>query len=361
MSVHNRQAPGQQARTLEEVARLAGVSRNTVSLAIRDDPRVNPRTRERVLGIVRETGYRPNHAARVLAARKSSTIGLVHFGNMPEADSYYDPMIAGIHHALGPAGYDLLLVSPRRATNGLDLLEPAMTGRVDGLVAIGTRTDRAAIASAVAHGARIVHIGRRDFGDVRVPYVTADEVGGMERALRHLREHGHSRIAVVGEDVTLEPTRDKIEACRKLLAEGGGAEADAVIVEAPPYDPARVRAAARMLVERGVTAAVTTRDPLSVALVRALAEAGRSVPADFAVIGYGNLEWTPLTEPPLTSISPPRFNMGYAAGRMVIDLVEGRPVPTARVLPARLTIRRSCGCSWSPLDEGREIFEWLRR
>src|SRR6266536_5394470 len=78
------------ARTLEDVARLAGVSRNTVSLAIRDSPRVKVETRERVMRIVRETGYRPNFAARALAGRRTTTVGLLRFGSSRmQADSFY--------------------------------------------------------------------------------------------------------------------------------------------------------------------------------------------------------------------------------------------------------------------------------
>src|SRR5690349_14644188 len=189
------------ARTLEDVARLAGVSRNTVSLAIRGSPRVNPRTRERVMDVVRRTGYRPNYAARALAGRRTTTVGLVRYGSSKmQGDSYYDMILAGLRRALDDAGYDLLLFAPTRQADGLDLTEPIGSGRVDGMVIIGTQTDRAAVANAHRQGACIVHVGRRDFG-ADVPIVSADEVGGVEGALRHLREHGHTRIALVGEDL----------------------------------------------------------------------------------------------------------------------------------------------------------------
>jgi LacI family transcriptional regulator len=104
-----------------------------------------------------------------------------------------------------------------------------------------------------------------------------------------------------------------------------------------------------------MTAAVTTRDPLAVALVRGLGEQGLRVPEEFAVIAYDNLEWSPLIEPPLTCISPPRFEMGLAAGQMIVRLIEGQPVDSPRVLPTLMVTRRSCGCDWSPLDEGRGL------
>ena len=102
-----------------------------------------------------------------------------------------------------------------------------------------------------------------------------------------------------------------------------------------------------------MTAAITTRDPLAVALIRGLGEIGVTVPEQFAVIAYDNLEWAPLVEPPLTCISPPRFEMGLAAGRMIVSLIEGRSIESPHVLPPQMMKRRSCGCAWSPLDEGR--------
>jgi LacI family transcriptional regulator len=355
MSVHSGTMESPRARTLEEVARLAGVSRNTVSLAIRLSPRVNPVTRERVLRIVRETGYRPNYAARALAGRRTTTVGLVRFGSSKmQGDSFYDSILSGLRHALEAADYDLLLFAPSRLADSHDLTEPIVSGRVDGMVIIGTQTDREAVAEAHRHGAVVVHVGRRDFG-VDIPTVSADEIGGLEGALRHLREHGHRRIALIAEDLTFEPTRDKVEAYRRSSIEAGVGQDSLLALDIGQAEPERVRDAVRILTERGMTAAVTTRDPLAVALIRGLGEQRLSVPDQFAIIAYDNLEWAPLVEPPLTCVSPPRDAMGFAAGNMIVSLIEGRPVDSPQVLPTQMVTRRSCGCSWSPLDESRGI------
>jgi LacI family transcriptional regulator len=341
------------ARTLEEVARLAGVSRNTVSLAIRQSPRVNPITRDRVLRIVRETGYRPNYAARALAGRRTTTVGLVRFGSSKmQGDSFYDAILGGLRHALEQSGYDLLLFAPSRLAGSHDLTEPIVSGRVDGMVIIGTQTDRAAVAEAHRQGAAVVHVGRRDFG-VEISTVSADEVGGLEGALEHLRAHGHTRIGMLAEDLQFEPTRDKVEAYHRLMRE---ARSDVLLaLDVGQAEPDRVRDAVRQLLDKGVTAAITTRDPLAVALIRGLGERDVRVPDDFAVIAYDNLEWSPLVEPPLTCVSPPRYDMGVAAGEMIVNLIEGNPVTSPRVLPTQMVTRRSCGCAWSPLDERRGI------
>jgi DNA-binding LacI/PurR family transcriptional regulator len=349
--------PGEQARTLEEVARLAGVSRNTVSLAIRNSPRVQARTRERVLRVVRETGYRPNHAARALAGRRTRTIGAVFFGDSRMAtrgvDSFYGAILAGIRHALDRADHDLLLISSGRLGPAHDLAAPLETGRADGLIVLGVETDRAAVRRARAAGAPLVHIGRRDFGRADVPYVSADEPGGMALALRHLVEHGHRRVAVVAEDLAFEPTADKVVAARRVAAEVG-LPADAILaLEATPADGASLDACVARLLGAGVTAALPMRAPLAVALVRALRASGVRVPEGFALVGYGNGEWTPLTEPPLTCISPPLFAMGVAAGELVLELIEDGATAAPRILPNALVVRRSCGCAWSPPDEGR--------
>jgi LacI family transcriptional regulator len=339
------------ARTLEDVARLAGVSRNTVSLAIRLSPRVNAATRERVLRIVRETGYRPNYAARALAGRRTTTVGLVRYGSSKmQGDSYYESILGGLRSALEAAEYDLLMFAPTRLTDSHDLTEVIVSGRVDGMVVIGTQTDRDAVAHARRQGARLVHVGRRDFG-VDVPHVSADEVGGLEEAVTHLREHGHGRIALIAEDLAFEPTRDKVEAYRRISAEAGAGPEDLLALAVGQAEPARVREAVGAMLDRGMTAAVTTRDPLAVAVIRGLRERGVDVPSQFAMIAYDNLEWAPLVEPPLTCISPPRFEMGVAAGQMIVSMIEGREVESSRVLSTRMVRRRSCGCAWSPLDE----------
>jgi LacI family transcriptional regulator len=341
------------ARTLEDVARLAGVSRNTVSLAIRMSPRVNPQTRERVLKVVRETGYRPNHAAQALAGRRSRTIGLARYGSSRlQGDSYFDAILGGLRRALEAAGYDLLLIAPSRLTDGFDLVEPMVSGRVDGIVVAGMNTDRAAVAEAVRKGAVLVHIGRRDFG-VDVPFVTADEIDGFEWALRHLRGHGHRRIAFVCEEIGFEPTRGKIQAYRHHNLEVGMTEDDMLVTGVGSAEPERVREAVRLLVDRGMTAAISTRDALAVGLVRGLKELGIAVPEQFAIIAYDNLDWSPFVDPALTCVAPPRYDMGYAAGELVVAQVEGRPLGLPRILAPQKVIRQSCGCAWSPLDEKR--------
>ena len=348
-------APPEQARTLEEVARLAGVSRNTVSLAIRNSPRVTAATRERVLRIVRDTGYRPNFAARALAGRRSQTVGVVTFGDSRMGshgvDSFYDTILAGVRQALDAAEYDLLLLSPHRLAGTHDLAAPLATGRADALLVLGVETDRGAVAAARAAGAAVVHVGRRDFGPVDVPYVTADESGGMALAVRHLLEHGHRRFAVVAEDLEFEPTADKVAAARETCA-AAGLPADAVRAASfAPTDPDAVRTGVRDLLAAGVTATLAMRAPLAVATVRGLHEVGVRVPDDFALVAYGDTAWTPLTEPPLTCITPPLFEMGVAAGELVLDLIERREADSPRVLQNGLVVRRSCGCGWSPLDD----------
>jgi LacI family transcriptional regulator len=322
-----------------------------VSLAIRGSSRVNAQTRERVMRIVRETGYRPNFAARALAGRRTTTVGLIRYGSSRmQADSYYDPIMAGLRQALDDGEYDLLFLAPSRIAGSRDLTEPVASGRVDGLVVLGTQTDRETVADARRRGVNVVHVGRRDFS-ADVPYISADEVGGTKVALDHLAMHGHTRIALVAEHLEFEPTRDKVEAYRRLRIAEGASPDSIVALGIGQADPDAVRNVARQLLDRQITAAVTTRDPVAVALMRGLREAGVELPESFAVIGFDNLDWAPWSEPPLSCIGPPRFAMGHAAGEMIVDLIEGRPVTWPRVLPTHFVARRSCGCPWSPVDE----------
>jgi DNA-binding LacI/PurR family transcriptional regulator len=118
----------------------------------------------------------------------------------------------------------------------------------------------------------------------------------------------------VAEDLTFEPTRDKAETFRRLRTASGATPDLQIVHGVGQANPERVREVARQLLDQGMTAAVTTRDPIAVALVRGLREIGVQVPEQFALIAYDNLDWAPLAEPPLSCIGPPRFEMGRAAG-----------------------------------------------
>lgn len=366
MSAHIRNGAATGARTLEDVARLAGVSRNTVSLALRASPLVRDETRERVLRIVQETGYRPNRAARSLASQRTETVGLLQIGTSPlELATFAGTIETGLHRALEEAGYDLLMFSSARSARRAstdrgempDLLEAALSGRVDGLVLIGEGTDRAAVAEAWRRGVKLVHIGRREFG-ADVPYVKVDETTGTGEAVRHLLEHGRRRIAFVGEDLDFEPCADKLRAFRDACAEVGLPVEDELVLELPLYAGELIRLVVRRLLEVGATAVVASRDVQAVDLIRGLREAGRRVPNDTAVISYGNQVWTPLTEPPLTCIHMPRYELGREAGRLMVDLIEGRDGPARRTVPTEFVVRRSCGCAWDPIEEGRGLVQW---
>ena len=152
--------------------------------------------------------------------------------------------------------------------------------------------------------------------------------------------------------MSFEPTRDKVEAYRRPSTEAGVARTTcsrSTSVRPSPSGSARPLRA--VLLDRGITAAITTRDPLAVALIRGLSELGVRVPEQFAVFAYDNLEWAPMAEPPLSCIGPPRYKMGVAAGEMIVDLIEGRSISWPRVLPTEMVTRRSCGCVWDPIAE----------
>jgi LacI family transcriptional regulator len=347
------------ARTLEDVARLAGVSRNTVSLALRASPLVRDETRERVLSVVRQTGYRPNRAARSLASQRTETIGLFQVGVSPlELVTFAGTTETGLHRALEEAGYDLLTFASARRALAPDLEEPVLSGRVDAVVLIGEGTDRAAVAEAWRRGVKLVHIGRRDFGASGVPYVSFDQREGTLQAIEHLAAHGHRRIAFVGEDLDFEPCADKLAAFREACERSATPLDESLLLELPLYAGEAVRPVARRLLDAGATAVLASRDVMAVDLIRALREAERRVPTDLAVVSYGNLSWTPLTEPPLTCISMPRFELGLEAGRLVVEVVERRDGPTRRSVPTNLVVRRSCGCAWDPIEEGKGLVEW---
>lgn len=308
---------------------MAGVSQTTVSLVLNNraegEVRISPETRERVLQVIRETGYVADPAARRLAERRNRILGVFTYEAVFPAESadFYHPFLVGIEECAEEVGCDLLLFTGARASGERRRIFSAES-RVrlaDGCVLLGRTVDRDDLARLLTEGIPFVSVGRRDDAGAPVPYVGADypsAVGALvERAVRL----GHRRLGYLGAGAGAESYADRLrgfgEAARRLGVTG---------VHLPRPDDLVVDLVGDLL-HAGVTAVFAEELADAVAAVRAARERGLSVPRDLSVVALGAASRPVHTDIDFSGFRIPRREMGRRAVELLTGLLEHGGTP----------------------------------
>ena len=331
------------APTLEQVAERAGVSRSTASRAINGGPRVSGEAQASVTAAVAALGYIPNRAARSLVTRRSSSVALV----VPEpdervlSDPFFASTIHGLNTSLRDTDLQLVLVMARPEDIATRTLRYLRGGHVDGAVVVSHHRDDVLADELRSSGVPTVYVGRPFVGADRVHYVDVDNAGGGRMATEHLLRIGRRQIATIAGPQDMSAGVDRLAGWSAALSEAG-LVADAV--EYGDFTTAGGVHATKKLLARypDLDAIFAASDLMAVGALTVLAETGRRVPEDVAVVGYDNLGSATTTSPTLTTIVNPVVAMARTAGEMLIDLLAGTGVDQAPVIFApELVIRLS--------------------
>lgn len=313
------------ALTMNDLARLAGVSVSTVSRSLAGHSTINPATRDRVNTIARQHGYQPNLLARNLRLQRTDAVAVI--AAMPgPVDSASLSLVGHLADALSTAGYDMLLRRVERQDEGwLDRI--VVSGRVDGVIALG-QPSAEAIERVAADYAPLVLWGEPPGGTVTS--IGPDDVLGGALATRHLLEHGCRRLLFVGDRAVTRVARAEAGFRNACDAAGLGASARSVAA-----DPSAIRAAIG-----AVDGIVAASDRVAIAAIGTLAAAGRRVPDDVLVVGHGD---TPLAEHGVPSLTTIGIDLSRGA-QLLVERLVARIAGTATAsysVPPRLIVRES--------------------
>ncbi|MCI4061299.1 LacI family DNA-binding transcriptional regulator [Micromonospora sp. R77] len=320
---------------MTDVARLAGVSHQTVSRVLNGHPNVREQTRLRVQAAITELGYRPNRAARALVTGRSQVIGVV-----AQNTTLYGPasLLAALEQTAAEEGFAVTVGSVR----DLDqvsisaAVERHLAHRVAGIVVIAPVESA---GEALEHLPKDVPLVTVD-GDPRrrVPLVTVDQVAGAREATGHLLEAGHRTVWHVSGPADWFDSAGRIEGWREALRSAG--------VEEPPLVPGDWSAASgyrcgQMLARMPeVTAVFTANDHLALGVLRALHEYGRRVPGDVSVVGFDDVPEAAYFIPPLTTVRPDFVAVARASLDLLLAQIESDTVGELRQTIAPTLVSR---------------------
>jgi LacI family transcriptional regulator len=328
--------------TLEDIAKMAGVSPATVSRVINNQVGTRSKVREQVQKVIEETGFLPHAAARSLAAQRSNVIGLL----IPAPAGrvlghlYLLQLAEFISQACQEVDYVLSLFLTGSDIDEQKLLPKIIRkGFVDGLIvriANDHRSD-SLLEKLLKIGIPFVASGRPT-NPHNISYVSADNAAAACNAINHLAGLGRTRIGMISSSLESYANQERLEGYRRALAGRGLPLQEGLI---STYDDGYL-ATQQLLESQPDAIFFATR--MAVGVLRALREANLQVPDDVALIGFDDLPLAQQIEPPLTTMRHPMAAMAKRLVEILLDIIENGPHPPRHVIfEQELVIRQSCG------------------
>jgi LacI family transcriptional regulator len=316
--------------------------------------RVTAETRRKVKEAARQLGYAPDPAARSLRTRRSGFVGLV----VPDlTNPVIPPIVRGIEQVLWSAGVACLLAdTDNDVEREAAVITELQARRCEGLI-VSTATRQSAAVAALRGGQTPTVLVTRDVDDGKLPFVGADDASGVDRAVGHLTQLGHERIAHVTGPMNLSTTVVRARAFREAMERLLGGEPGPILHGEAFTIPAGRRAADDLLRRRGhITAIVAGNDMIALGCYSALAEAGLRCPEDVSIVGHNDMPLASSLQPPLTTVAIPQYEIGREAARTLLDRLSGEAAAVPRVLlETQLIVRGSTGLSRVAAPSTREL------
>lgn len=321
---------------MADVARLAGVSHQTVSRVLHDSPNVSGGTRERVLGAIKQLNYRPNSMARALVTGRTKTLGVI-----SSDTTFYGPAstLFGIERAAHDAGYAVVISSLRSVNRGL-VLEAIQRLRDQGVDGVAVIAPLRAGADALRHLKSDIPVVALEAGqNASIPVATVDQRAGAAAATRHLLSLGHKTVW------HLAGPADWPEADERILGWKSALEAAGAPV--PPllrgdWSPrSGYEAGAQLLKTANLTALFVGNDQMALGVLRRFHEAGREVPRDMSLVGFDDIPEAAYFTPPLTTVRQDFSELGKRCLELLLARIEGADQPARLVVPPELVVRES--------------------
>ena len=333
--------------TIKDIARELKISPSTVSRALKDHPDISQQTKKQVKELAEKLNYQPNTLAMGLRQKKSNTIGVI----IPEiVHFFFSTVISGIEDVAYSKGYSVIFSQSGESQERERLnIQEMFNHRVDGyLISVSKNTsDPTHLNAIIEKGIPLVFFDRA-FDGVNCSKVLSDDFTGGYEATKHLLDQGYRRIAHLAGPQNLEISNRRLEGYKKALMDFGlGIDSNLIFFEEDSSNEEYAyNLTLQLLEKRGRPQAIFAHNDLAAIGVKsAVKSKGLSIPEDMAIVGISNWHLTSLTDPPLSTVAQPGFEIGQQACELLIKEIESKETeyiePETKVLPTELIIRKS--------------------
>ncbi len=324
--------------SIKDIAKLARVSHSTVSRALQNNPLVNAKTAERIRKIARESGYTASAVARSLVTKKTLTIGVV---VTTIEDPFIGDVVSGVEQVANDHGYSVLLAqSQADPEREMRVVQSFHERRVDGILVTASRVG--ALYLPMLSGMKVpVVLINNQYGDF-CHSVLIENVEAAREATRHLVKLGHKRIAYIGDQFGYQSDTERMTGYRQALEEADLPFRPELVVHGDGK-PQGGGAAAKKLLSLAArpTAIFCYNDQTAFGALRTIRTRGLSVPDDISLVGFDDLYFAPLVEPPLTTIRQPKEKMGRKGMEILLSLMSGAKFDKTVKVSGTLIVRNS--------------------
>ena len=329
-----------------DIAKLAGVSSATVSRIINGQIGKRSKVKDRVLKVIEETDFQINPGAPKSVSPESSFIGLIFPNSVSSilSEHYYTKIIESVTFACNQRDYNLVLfLSQSVADQEKIFAKINRPGMLAGLIANVGCFNGACLIPLVKEARIPVVLAGRNAELDSFSYVDIDNVRAAINAVQHLISLGRKRIATITGPMNVTDGCDRLKGYRQALMARGFPVDEDLIIEGD-YSEKTGYYSARRLIPKNIDAIFCANDEMAIGVMRAIQEAGLSVPKDIAVIGFDDIAASSQTNPPLTTIRQPLRTFGSKLVDLLVNKIEGAAKPAMKiVLDTELVIRQSCG------------------
>lgn len=332
--------------TIHDVARVAGVSKSTVSRVLTNQGYVSPETIAQVQRAIEELHYVPHSSARSLVSRRTNVLGLA-VNDL--ATLFMPPLLSGIEAVTRTQNYNLLIaaVGHLREESGDLPLGPHNT---DGLIVFADSLSEMQLHQLYEQNFPFVLMHRQPPSGMEVPCVNIRNHDTTKALIDHLiNVHGSKRILFLRGPESQQDAWEREDGFRAALAENG-LQPDSTLIRFGGFNPTIAAESVIEALQDGTKfdAVFAGDDEAAVGTIRALRKRGLRIPEDIAVVGFDDDHRAADIDPPLTTVHVPFAEVGQVAVRALIDLIESGVV-SSHLLDTQLVVRRSCGCATNPV------------